>query len=249
MPLNNNIIALWTHPRSISTAFERYFIERNDHAIYHEPFSYDYFINNKKEEIIYNEDKEHPRKYSDIKKMIIDKSMTSSVFHKDMCYHCDSNLLNDDKFLSLQINTFLIRDPWKTIVSHNKVRPSFSLNSVGYEAIYNVYNKVKKLGLKTLIIDADDLLKNPEFVIEQYCKFTGLIFKKEHLNWKPEMVDIWKTWPGWHESVSKSTGLKAKKDTAALEKIIIPDDPKLKAYAEHHMKYYQELYKDKLMLD
>ena len=38
------IIALWTHPRSISTAFERVMMERGDLKILHEPFSYLYYV-------------------------------------------------------------------------------------------------------------------------------------------------------------------------------------------------------------
>ena len=32
-------IALWTHPRSVSTAFERYFLERRDFQVFHEEFA------------------------------------------------------------------------------------------------------------------------------------------------------------------------------------------------------------------
>ena len=36
-------IALWAVPRSISTAFERVFVERDDFEIFHEPFSASYY--------------------------------------------------------------------------------------------------------------------------------------------------------------------------------------------------------------
>lgn len=40
----NRIVALWTHPRSVSTAFERVMMERGDFKILHEPFSYLYYV-------------------------------------------------------------------------------------------------------------------------------------------------------------------------------------------------------------
>lgn len=40
----NRIESLWTHPRSISTAFERVMMDRKDFAILHEPFSYLYYV-------------------------------------------------------------------------------------------------------------------------------------------------------------------------------------------------------------
>jgi hypothetical protein len=36
-------IALWAVPRSISTAFERVFVEREDSEVFHEPFSASYY--------------------------------------------------------------------------------------------------------------------------------------------------------------------------------------------------------------
>ena len=36
------IIALWSHPRSMSTAFERIMRSRGDLDCLHEPFMYDY---------------------------------------------------------------------------------------------------------------------------------------------------------------------------------------------------------------
>ena len=36
-------VALWAVPRSISTAFERVFVERDDFEVLHEPFSYAYY--------------------------------------------------------------------------------------------------------------------------------------------------------------------------------------------------------------
>jgi hypothetical protein len=35
----NKPVALWSVPRSISTAFERVFVERDDFEVLHEPFS------------------------------------------------------------------------------------------------------------------------------------------------------------------------------------------------------------------
>ena len=40
----NQILAFWVHPRSISTGFERIFIERKDFKVLHEPFSPLYYV-------------------------------------------------------------------------------------------------------------------------------------------------------------------------------------------------------------
>ena len=43
--MSHPIIALWSHPRSMSTAFERIMRARGDLDCLHEPFMYDYYIN------------------------------------------------------------------------------------------------------------------------------------------------------------------------------------------------------------
>jgi hypothetical protein len=40
---DNKSVALWAVPRSISTAFERVFVERDDFEVLHEPFSASYY--------------------------------------------------------------------------------------------------------------------------------------------------------------------------------------------------------------
>jgi hypothetical protein len=40
---HNKPVALWAVPRSISTAFERVFVERDDFEVLHEPFSASYY--------------------------------------------------------------------------------------------------------------------------------------------------------------------------------------------------------------
>lgn len=44
----NQILAFWVHPRSISTGFERIFIERSDFKVLHEPFSALYYVYEKR---------------------------------------------------------------------------------------------------------------------------------------------------------------------------------------------------------
>ncbi|MFW5641097.1 MAG: sulfotransferase family protein, partial [Thermodesulfobacteriota bacterium] len=83
------IIALWTHPRSISTALERVMMERGDLKVLHEPFSYLYYVESGKATIPQEyEDPNHPRSYDGIKDFILGHGETKPVFFKDMCAHC-----------------------------------------------------------------------------------------------------------------------------------------------------------------
>lgn len=68
----NSIIALWTHPRSISTAFERVMMERGDFKILHEPFSYLYYVKGDSASIGQEYiDPSHPTNYAGIRKLLL----------------------------------------------------------------------------------------------------------------------------------------------------------------------------------
>ncbi|MGD2271409.1 MAG: hypothetical protein PVI06_13470, partial [Desulfobacterales bacterium] len=84
----NRIIAFWVHPRSISTAFERVFIERGDFKVLHEPFSALYYVYEKRVDCPGQHiDPDAPMSYPDIKNWILQEAEKAPVFFKDMCYH------------------------------------------------------------------------------------------------------------------------------------------------------------------
>ena len=90
------IYALWTHPRSISTAFERAMIELGDLKILHEPFYYYYYV--KKDDATIEQqyvDPKHPMEYGEIKSHILATSnviMTSSYRSMKACTATPSSL-------------------------------------------------------------------------------------------------------------------------------------------------------------
>src|SRR5919202_2484698 len=114
-------IALWAVPRSLSTAFERVFVERDDLEVLHEPFSASYY---------YGEDRLSAR-YSDVEpeaghnyeRVLADvlKPREKRVFVKDMAYHAKGLL--SPEFASNFVNTFIIRDPKYVIASLHKMWP------------------------------------------------------------------------------------------------------------------------------
>ena len=101
-------------------------------------------------------------------------------------------------------HSFLIRNPQRVVLSLYRVL-DYNLDSflelydrgdVGIVSLYEFYCFLKsQLGINPLIIDADDLLINPEQTMEAYCKNVGLTYKEGITHWEP--------WPqpgsGWHE--------------------------------------------------
>ena len=93
-------------------------------------------------------------------------------------------------------HSFLIRNPKRVNLSYykrlNGTRdPGFFKElclrgDVGFSHIHNFYFLLKnRLGVDPVIIDADDLLANPEKMMEAYCKRVGLTYKQGMTKWEP----------------------------------------------------------------
>ena len=96
--------------------------------------------------------------------------------------------------------TFLIRHPRRAIPSYYRctVPPldevtgfyEFMPNEAGYRELVRFFDFLIKENIvdkdNLVVIDADDLLDNPEKTIRLYCEKTGIDFKPEMLEWNEE---------------------------------------------------------------
>jgi hypothetical protein len=67
------------------------------------------------------------------------------------------------------------------------------------------------------LIDAEDLLRQPERVVKAYCRCIGLDYRPTMLQWDSREDDdhaaqVFATWTGFHRDAIESRGLKARKD-------------------------------------
>jgi hypothetical protein len=127
-----------------------------------------------------------------------------------------------EKFLDENFtHSFLIRNPRRVVLSHLKASKdyfmeAFSRGEIGFEKLHDIYIFLRHhLSTDPVIIDADDLLANPEGTMELYCKKVGLTYKKGMTKWEsgrgwgPEyQKQIIYNHPVWTESAIKSTGFK-----------------------------------------
>jgi hypothetical protein len=235
----NTIIALWSIPRSVSTAFERMMMERGDFKVIHEPFSYFFYAKEQAATAVgMNVDPKQPQDFEDILTMIKSEAENSPVFFKDMSYHAISRATQ--AFLDNFENTFIIRDPAITLISHYKLNPDFTLTEAGYEEQFKMFEMVNKAtGKLPAIVDAEDLIQSPSTVIESYCQKVGIPYIPEALTWPAEFKSEWKTWEQWHLDAAESTGFT--KDMETFD-FTVQDIPRLtEMYTKCH-PYYLELY-------
>jgi len=230
----NKPVALWSVPRSISTAFERVFVERDDFEVLHEPFSDAYY---------YGEDRLSDR-YSDVEPEAVNnyenvlarvlEPRERRVFVKDMAYHAKGLL--GSTFVASFANTFIIRDPKYVVASLYKMWPDFTLEETGFEQIYNLFRYATEVnGEDVVVVDAMTFSENPAGVLAAYCEHLGVPFDPGSLSWKSREVRRWDNWDGWHEAAQQSTGIKraARKDPPLPEKA-------QEAY-EYCLPYYYKL--------
>ena len=249
----NPIIFLWTHPRSLSTAFERSMRERGDLQCFHEPFMYFYYVEKRRVSFAHFDiDPLHPTRFADICDLIIEASQRQPVFVKDMGYYL-AREWGDGRLDGQQvIHSFLIRHPAKSIASYFKLDPDFSSEEVGLCALHEHVSILRQMSGKVpAIVDADDLLANPEAVMRKYCGAVGLEFLPGALQWASKTPQDWGAVIRWHESVSRSTGFRQTSLTpvtsSEIDELLEPA-PQLRRYYEAHIDAYKALHQLRLQV-
>lgn len=241
----NPMIALWAHPRSLSTALERSFIERGDFAVFHEPFAYVYYMHENRADIPHKHpDPDHPKTFPEIRDMMETARAERPVFHKDMCYHCMDHLLADPAFLRDRINTFIIRDPAEAILSHATIHPGVRRENLGYEQMHRVFETVADLtGTPPIVVNAEDLQTDPGGMLRSYCEAVGIPFVGSALQWRPGERKEWSTWREWHTGAASSGGLgKApRRYSCSFE-----DTPHLRDFLDYCLPFYRALDRHRL---
>lgn len=238
------IIALWSHPRSMSTATERIMRERGDLRCFHEPFMYLYYVGDGVKEMPHFEaDVEHPTSYGGIRSMLLAAGEEGPVFFKDMSYYVLDRMKADEPFARRLTNTFLIRDPAKSIVSFYRKDRGVLLEEIGLEAQWRHFEWLTGLlGDTPAVMDAADVEADPAGMIRAWCNAVGIEFLASALEWDRPTPAEWEMVAGWHGEVIASRGI-GRKGTSdeAEDSITLDSAPQLRRYYEHHLPFYEAL--------
>src|SRR5215204_2492234 len=188
-------IALWCVPRSLSTAFERVFVERDDFEVLHEPFSASYYYSEDRLSDRFAEEKpKAENSYERVLASVLERR-EKRVFLKDMAYHAKG--LISSRFVANFANTFIIRDPKYVLSSLHKMWPDFTLEETGFEQIYNLFRYATEVnGEDVVVVDAMTFSENPAGVLATYCEHLGVSFDPGSLSWKSREVRRWDNWEG-----------------------------------------------------
>ena len=240
------ILALWAVPRSTSTAFEWMMRQRGDLQCFHEPFGEAWYQ---------GEVPLWPRyKPGDVTTpgLTIESvwaglkasAEAGPVFTKDFPHYIDH--MWTDELLSHFTHSFLIRDPAKTITSMYDKWPDFHEKEVGFAEQRELFDRLcDKTGSPPPVLDSDDLLEDPQRMVEVWCHAVGIPFIPEALSWEPGARDEVSWWDGgsFHANLRNSDGLKPQ----TRKYIDISQAPaRVKEIHESVLPHYEHLYNHRL---
>jgi hypothetical protein len=174
------IVFLWSHVRSISTAFERAFIQREDYVTFHEPFGEPCYFGPERIYSYYDHDlNAHAdyinTTYSDLieeilnaannkeKKNVFIKDMARHILRPDHKSHPENPTMLPIEFLKRCTHTFILRTPDKSVPSLYKAyvtsNQKFIAEDIGYPELQVLFEFLTELtGARPPLVEADSLL-------------------------------------------------------------------------------------------
>lgn len=232
------VIALWAHPRSLSTAFVRMMMERGDLQVVHEPL------------VTLVDDGEVELPADDgatVTVRTVDGVLTHlrglaherPVFVKNTLEYRYDALFDRPELLAGIRHTFIVRHPDRTISSHHAVKPTVTCPEIGYENQYDLIELVSRHSAHPpVVIEAEWLLASPADAVAAYCAAVGLPFLSAALHWEPQDRAEWQRTREWHIDAIASSSFAAPQRRYELT---VSNDPRLRSFYEYHLPFYERI--------
>jgi len=231
-------IAMWSGPRNLSTAMMRSFGNRADTFVSDEPF-YGAFLE--------TSGTPHPMRDEVIEAMDCDwhsiaRTLAGPVpngaalwYQKHMWHHMVGPVGYDD-FAGFT-HAFLIRDPARMIASYLRKREAANFEDFGLDRQADFFaREADRLGAAPPVVDAHDVLADPEATLRALCRRLSIPFDPAMLSWPPGRRATDGPWaPHWYQAVEASTGF----GPPEAEPVDLPDPAR--RLADRCRPYYEQL--------
>ena len=226
-------IAMWSGPRTVSTALMRAWENRPDTVVADEPL-YAFYLDRTgiahpgREQVIASQ----PTSWQTVIRQLTAESLPPGrtvSYAKHMTHHLLPEV--DREALAPLRHAFLIRDPRELLASYARVRDTPTLDDLGVWQQAEIFER-----FGGPVIDARDLLEQPEAVLRALCAGLGVPFTAAMLSWPAgprESDGVWA--PHWYGSVWRSTGF------GPYHPPEHPLPPRLAALADQCQPFYQRL--------
>ena len=202
-------IAMWSGPRNLSTAMMRSFGSRADTFVSDEPF-YGCFLKTTganhpmRDEVIASMDCDWR---SVMETLSSDAPDAPPVWYQKHMWHHMTGPIGYDDFAGFT-HAFLIREPERMIASYLRKRETAVFEDLGLERQAEFFDReAERLGKAPPVIDAQDVLVNPESMLSKLCGALNIPWDPAMLGWAPGRRDTDGAWAAhWYNAVENSTG-------------------------------------------
>jgi hypothetical protein len=227
-------IAMWSGPRTVSTALMRAWENRPDTAVTDEPL-YAFYLD--------RTGLDHPGRDAVIASQPTDWQVVLAGlargplpggavigYAKHMTHHLLPEV--DRAALAPFRHAHLIRDPRELLASYARVRAEPTLDDLGLHQQAEIFET-----FGGPVVDSRDLLTAPEDTLRALCQALGVPFDGRMLAWPAGPRDsdgVWAPW--WYDSVRSSTGFAPYRPPAA------PLPARLEPLADRCLSHFDRLY-------
>jgi len=239
------LIALWAHPRSMSTATERIMRERGDLHVFHEPFLAYYYKHISKRALpLYDHTQAFSDDYVQIIQHLMNAANSMPVFFKDMSYYVYPRVMQDLAFCQRLHSVFLIRNPLRTLASYYRLDPEFESIEVGLESQWRHFEFLCEASdTVPLVIEAESIAAQPKVELRRIWQYCGLEFVDSAFSWQADQVPAdWQYVQSWHTKALTSSAIQSDNtDPEQSYREALQAAPHLAQYLQHHLPYYERL--------
>jgi hypothetical protein len=241
-------IAMWSGPRSISTAMMRSWGNRPDTAVCDEPLYAHYLLATRiahpgAAEVIAHHETDWRKVAAWLTEQVPARSdgVRPRIFYqKHMSHHLLPHI--DRGWLDRLTHAFLIREPREMLTSLIRNLPRPRIEDTGLpQQIEIVEYARRRTGRTPPIVEAREMLESPRRLLGRLCEALGVEFREEMLHWPAGRRDTDGIWaPHWYAAVEKSTGFEPYRPKNEP----VPDE--LRGLLAECERYYDRLYTDRL---
>ncbi|HEY1582748.1 MAG TPA: hypothetical protein VGF73_06590 [Chthoniobacterales bacterium] len=214
---------MWSGPRNISTAMLRAWGNRADTLVADEPFYASYLARTGKrhpiaEEVIAAGETDWRKVATSLTTATFPPGKTI-FYQKQMTHHLLPEM--ERGWLAGLTNCFLIRDPAEVIVSYSRKNGDPRLEDLGFVQQAEIFDWVRRRTDRVPpVIDARDVLQDPERLLRLLCAEIGVGFDSAMLSWPPGLRDSDGIWAKhWYGEVAQSTSFQPPR----AQSVTVPD--------------------------
>lgn len=202
-------IAMWSCSRNVSTATMRSWGSRPDTTVVDEPLYAAWLQmtgapHPMREEIIAH----HPSDWRQVVDALCGPQPTPLLYEKHISKHLLPEM--DRSWLASHRHAFLIRHPHPMLLSFQRKLEKVTVEETGLPQQMELWSWLREHhGISAPVVDAQDLLSDPEGVLQQLCTALEVPWDPAMLAWTPGLRATDGVWAShWYDAVATSTGFR-----------------------------------------